>query len=205
MRIPVGSRFIRRRKRLSPKHFGTSSNGLPRYARALEPTLLWQDVSLTRGQLTIRAETTKTRTMRQVPISTRLLAVLKMIEHDPAGNPHKPTAHVFGDKIGRKVCDPKKAWLACCKAAGITDLRHEAGSRMLEQGWPLHHVQQMLGHQDAKTTSIYLNATVQELTDSMRRYGTGGESLHELAHESGVEPPPNVQPNSEPASKAMVY
>ncbi|MBE3133295.1 MAG: tyrosine-type recombinase/integrase, partial [Acidobacteria bacterium] len=26
------------------------------------------------------------------------------------------------------------------------DLRHEAGSRLLESGWPLHYVQHMLGH-----------------------------------------------------------
>jgi integrase len=38
------------------------------------------------------------------------------------------------------------------------DLRHEAGSRMLEAGWPLHHVQRMLGHADVKQTATYLNA-----------------------------------------------
>jgi integrase len=26
------------------------------------------------------------------------------------------------------------------------DLRHEGGSRLLEGGWPVHHVQHMLGH-----------------------------------------------------------
>src|SRR5215216_4212172 len=62
--------------------------------------------------------------------------VLQMIEHDPAGKPHKPTAYVFGDKIGQQVKDPKKAWLKCCADADIGglhfhDLRHEAGSRML--------------------------------------------------------------------------
>jgi hypothetical protein len=40
-------------------------------------------------------------------ISPRLRGVLKIIEHDPAGNAHKPTNLVFGDKICRKVCDPK--------------------------------------------------------------------------------------------------
>jgi site-specific recombinase XerD len=39
------------------------------------------------------------------------------------------------------------------------DLRHEAGSRLLEAGWPLHHVQHMLGHANLSQTSTYLNAT----------------------------------------------
>ena len=52
------------------------------------------------------------------------------------------------------------------------DLRHEAGSRMLEAGWPLHHVQRMLGHADVKQTATYLNAERVGLHDSMKRFGT---------------------------------
>jgi len=71
--------------------------------------------------------------------------------------PHKPTAYVFGDKIGGQVKDPKKIWLKCCAAAGVSglhfhDLRHEAGSRLMERGWLLHHVSALLGHADIKTT-----------------------------------------------------
>ena len=73
--------------------------------------------------------------------------------------------------------NPKKAWLKCCKAAGVTglhfhDLRHEAGSRMPEAGRPLDHVRAVMGHSDATTTSGYLNAILQRLLDSVRRYGT---------------------------------
>jgi integrase len=49
------------------------------------------------------------------------------------------------------------------------DLRHEAGSRLLEAGWPLHHVQRMLGHASAAQTGTYLNATRIGLQESMRR------------------------------------
>ena len=48
----------------------------------------------------------------------------------------------------------------------------EAGSRMLEAGWPLHHVQRMLGHADVKQTATYLNAERVGLHDSMKRFGT---------------------------------
>ena len=90
--------------------------------------------------------------------------------------------------------------MTCCKNAGVSnlrfhDLRHEGASRLLEVGWPLQHVQKMLGHADARTTSIYTNATASHLRDSMRRFGT---ALHELAHRTGSERQPlgNVQPVS---------
>jgi len=50
------------------------------------------------------------------------------------------------------------------------DLRREAGSRWMEGGMPLHVVQQLLGHADARTTSIYLNATRIGLHESMERF-----------------------------------
>jgi integrase len=116
---------------------------------------------------------------------------------------------VFGDGIGRKVNDPKKAWATSrLKAAGhdpvwtatgalapesqavldtldlhFHDLRREGASRLLEAGWPLHYVSEMLGHADVKTTSTYLSLTRRGLLEAMRRFGTGPASLHNLAHD----------------------
>jgi integrase len=85
---------------------------------------------------------------------------------------------VFGDALGLKVEATKKAWqTAVLKAHGYEpewvaggklspasrptlkrinlhfhDLRHEARSRLIEAGWPVHHVQEMLGHADLKQT-----------------------------------------------------
>lgn len=50
------------------------------------------------------------------------------------------------------------------------DLRHEAGCRWLEAGWPIHHVQEMLGHANLSQTSTYLHAAEMGLQDSMRRF-----------------------------------
>jgi integrase len=172
-------------------------------------SLQWGDVSLSRGLVAVRAEKAKSGNSRQVPISPRLRAVLAMITNDPADNPHPPTAYVFGNSIGGKIADPKKSWQKACADAGITDLhfhdlRHEAGSRMLEAGWPLHHVQAVLGHADAKTTSTYLNATVQHLLDSMRRFGSGGHALHDVAHAPNQEPPPSCNDSAADATKVVV-
>lgn len=170
-------------------------------------SLQWRDVDLARGLLTVRAENAKSRTMRQLPISPRFLAILQLVKHDPAGKLHKPTAYVFGNDVGEKIADPKKSWAKACQAAGIDDLRlhdlrHEAGSRLLEAGWPLHHVQMMLGHQDAKTTSIYLNVTTSQLVDSMQRFGS--QPLHSLAHMPNTELPPRCNDHKESSQNMLV-
>ena len=161
-------------------------------------SLQWRDVSLARREITLRAEKTKTRELRRIPISAKLAGVLDMLRLDPTGAPHGPDAYVFGDRIGRRIADPKKAWAKACRLAGIVDLklhdlRHEAASRLLEAGWPLQHVQAQLGHADAKTTSIYTNTTLQQLHDSMRRFGT--QPFHVVSH--GADPEPRPLGNSQ--------
>ena len=159
--------------------------------------LQWRDVSLARRELLIRAEedgARKTGDGRWLPISARLAAVLEMAQTDPAGQMFDPEAHVFGDGVGRRVKAIKRAWETCVlKAHGHTptwksydltpdcrqaldaidlhfhDLRHEAGSRLLEAGWPLHTVSHMLGHANIAQTSTYLNATKVGLQKEMQR------------------------------------
>jgi len=110
--------------------------------------------------------------------------------------PHKATAYVFSDVTGGEMAFPKKAWAGACKRAGILnlhfhDLRHEAGSQLMERDWPLHHVRQMLGHADVKTTSTYLNITRQGLHESMKRFGM--PTWPDVAQNTGTEPLPPVQ------------
>jgi integrase len=157
--------------------------------------LTWRDVNLERREMTIRSETTKTKTGRVIPISTRLAGVLEMARTDPTGKDFGPEAFVFGDVTGAQIKDIKRAWetwvikahghtpvwtrdhaLAAAsrealRAADLTfhDLRHEVGSRLLEAGWPLHNVAHMLGHSNIAQTSTYLNATRVGLQDAMRR------------------------------------
>ena len=53
------------------------------------------------------------------------------------------------------------------------DLRHEAGCRWLEAGWPIPHVQEMLGHANLSQTSTYLHANEMGLQGSMSKFDTG--------------------------------
>ena len=82
----------------------------------------------------------------------------------PTGEAYGTLDYVFGHEDGSWVRDIKTAWNASCRRAGIMglrfhDLRHEAGSRKLEAGYPMHAVALWLGHTDLTTTARYLHAT----------------------------------------------
>jgi integrase len=190
-------------------------------------SLQWSDVDLKRREITLRAENTKTKTGRTIPVSAKLAAVLEMAKLDPAGQEYPSEAFVFGE-LGRQAKTLKRAWqTAVVKAAGhkpewtaqnalsaasqavfravglhFHDLRHEAGSRLLEAGWPLHHVQAMLGHADAKTTSTYLNVTAHHLRESMKRLDDA--RCNPVANSATTEHPPVRNNESADASQVTV-
>ena len=69
------------------------------------------------------------------------------------------------------------------------DLRHEAGCRWLEQGRPIHHVQEMLGHANLSQTSTYLHASEMGLQESMRRFDAAARG-NPVAKVTPIEHPP---------------
>ena len=162
-------------------------------------SIRWADVDLGKRTVLIRAVehgAKKTARPRELPMSAKLAAILEMAETDAkTRSVHAPTAYVFGDATGRKVNNIKRAWeTALLKAHGhqpewvrsrlsaadrmklatidlhFHDLRHEAGCRWLENGVPLHHVQELLGHTNLAQTSTYLHASEFGLRDSIHRY-----------------------------------
>ena len=206
--------------------------------------LQWRDVNLERKEISVRAETTKTRTGRILPVSSRLAAVLEMARTSlqtflDDGPTAKASAneraaflarcYVFGDEAGLQVGNVKRAWeTAVLKAHGhrpqwtkqskalsaesraaldvvdlhFHDLRHEAGSRLLEAGWPLHHVQHMLGHANVSQTSTYLNATRTGLHESMRRLDDA--RCNPVANKGAIDPPPVRNDDQDASAKVVV-
>jgi integrase len=170
-------------------------------------SLQWADVDRTRGEIRIRAVNAKDAEDRVLPISQRLAGVLEMAKTDPAGEEYGPAKYVFGE-VGEQVANVKRAWeTAILKAYGhnpawksggalapesraalrtidlhFHDLRHEAGSRWIEAGWPLHKVRDMLGHATIDQTDTYLNASRLGLQEEMRRFD--GTRCHPVANES---------------------
>jgi integrase len=165
-----------------------------------------------KATLYLPAEKTKTKSDRWIPISTRLNAILEMRRFNPAGQPMPPTAYVFGNAIGQRVKDIKRAWnTAVLKAHGhepsytktanlsaesrrvyeaidlhFHDLRREAGSRWLEGGVPIHTVRDWLGHANVSQTSTYLAGTVRTQHDAMRRFEEHQAALQRIATRSGT-------------------
>ena len=83
------------------------------------------------------------------------------------------------------------------------DLRHEAGCRWLEEGWPIHHVQEMLGHANLSQTSTYLHASETGLQDSMRRFdGARGKPV---ANQEAIEHPSVSHEETEATEKGTLH
>lgn len=156
--------------------------------------LRWPDISWEKHTVFIRAVekgAKKTGRSRVLPVSAKLHTTLESLTHTP----HPPT-FIFGELDKKLNADTlQKNWeRTVLKANGVVpvwrngslihdcrvalheidfhfhDLRHEAACRWLEAGWPLHHIQQMLGHTNIAQTSTYLHAGEGDLQESMRRY-----------------------------------
>jgi len=187
-------------------------------------SLQWRDVDLARGHLTVRGEKAKDGDPRVLPISARLAGVLNMAKTDPtSGQDYRTDDYVFGE-LGVQVDNTKRAWETCVlKAHGhepawlktglapesraalrainlhFHDLRHEGASRLLESGWPLHHVQEMLGHSSIEQTSTYLNVEHGGLRESMRRTDELRARCNSVVKDSQIEQPLdyNEQPSND--------
>lgn len=127
-------------------------------------SLQWHQVRWAENVLLLTAAKTKTSEARDVPMTSRLRAVLEMRRQGPDGREHGPDAHVFGNETGGRIGTIKTAWRATCRRAEITDLhfhdlRREFASRLLESGAANHDVRDWLGHANITTTSRYLATT----------------------------------------------
>jgi integrase len=175
-----------------------------------------------RPTIHLKAEDTKTRRSRRIPISSRLRAVLEMRRLDPAGHPLPIEGHVFGNPIGQRIGSITRAWQACVlRAHGHTprytttanlspasrkalaaidlhfhDLRREAGSRWLEGGVPLHTVRDWLGHTSIAQTSTYLAGTMTSQHDAMTAFEARRGSLQTFATRSGTGGSERPQPDT---------
>ena len=171
-------------------------------------SLQWKDVNLARREITIRAEKSKTRTARLVPISSRLHATMTMRRCDPAGRELGSEAYAFGTPLGERVKSVHTAWTNAAKAAGLEgvqlrDLRHEAGSRFEEAGVPLSNVSKLLGHTNLLTTSRYLNVHRSAMHSAIAKLEEHRPAVAQGLHTADADRQANVPP-SPAASPAEV-
>lgn len=129
--------------------------------------LMWSDVDLTNGIITIRAENTKTETERIVGITPRLKIELERLWQQ---SPQELDFTVFGVK------SIKTAFKTACRKAQINnfrfrDCRHTATTRMVNSGMPQAEIMKTTGHTQLKTFLRYVNLTPESVSDSAKNFG----------------------------------
>jgi integrase len=132
-------------------------------------TLLWSNVDLSNGIITIDQTNTKSKKMRRVPINS-VLKTLLYEQKLKTGSSEYVFLSQNGTPYKFHYC-LNNAFRGACKKAGINgfrfhDLRHTAATRMVEAGASIVAVSKILGHSDIKMTMRYShpeNSLVQAL------------------------------------------
>ena len=120
--------------------------------------LEWWQVDLNTNRLIVTK--TKSGKPRHIPMNQSVREALLELKEKSKGK------HVFESrkKPGHPIQEPKKAFKAALKDAGIEnfrfhDLRHAAGTRLAEAGVDAFTIKDILGHASIQTSAIYVHAT----------------------------------------------
>ncbi len=132
--------------------------------------LVWSDIDFDNRTISVRAMTTKTARSRIVPISSRLLEVMKALYTESRNDRDS----VFG--ISDNV---KNAFASACREAGIQnfrlhDCRHTAITRMIQGGMTPMQVMKISGHTQMSTFARYVNAD----DDAVKRAAAAIDAFH---------------------------
>lgn len=180
----VGERWSRRRlgERVpqAPMWLGFLETG----ARWSELThTRWTDLDVEKRTLVLRAETTKSKRRRVIPLRQQMVTVLKEVHtlHGKLiGSEVSPSDAIFLTPEGVAWCKPTnnamrifdrvlaRAKIDRVDGEGrkldIHSLRHTFGSRLARHGVGLVQVQRLMGHSDPKLTAqVYTHLDVEDL------------------------------------------
>jgi integrase len=143
----------------------------------------WGDVDLAEGLIVLRAENTKSRKQRVIPLGAETVEVLrglKVVQQQVLRRLPRASDLVFlsaeGCGWGRYTTNPMRILDRVLRRAGIPKhrvdgkkldihaLRHTFATRLARSGAPLMHAQRLLGHSDPKLTAqIYTHLDAEDL------------------------------------------
>ncbi|NLW35002.1 MAG: site-specific integrase [Syntrophorhabdus aromaticivorans] len=152
--------------------------------------LRWEDVHFTENYFILRTRKAKNSdvTERKIPMTTKVREVLERRapkEEDKEKpeyvfvNPRTKTRYDYRDKFLPALCEKAEA-----KPFMYHALRHYGASKLSNAGVPLTDIQEILGHQRATTTDIYLQSIRNSLNASISKFGRK------------LIPPPKIPPRS---------
>ncbi|BHH84223.1 tyrosine-type recombinase/integrase [Desulforhopalus sp. 52FAK] len=142
------------------------------FARSREiNNLRWQDIDFERNTVTLYTRKKKhgTKTPRIIPMTAKLREVLCR-RNDSRDHSiqwvfwHRYYSKTQGKTVVGPYKDRKKFMKTLCKDANVKyfrfhPLRHAGASFMESIGVPISHIQEILGHENRKTTEGYIHST----------------------------------------------
>jgi integrase len=153
------------------------------FARSREiNNLQWQDINFDKKTITLYTRKKKhgTRTPREIPLTGSLYQVLSnRFETRNEKIPWVFWHTYFSKHAGKKTIGPykdrKKFMRSLCKKAGVKyfrfhPLRHAGASFMESIGIPISHIQELLGHENRKTTEGYIHTLGSNKADAIKRF-----------------------------------
>lgn len=123
--------------------------------------LQWQDVHLDKRYMTVRNTLSKNRKTIHKPLNNKALLAFQSLENSSKWVFKSPRtdSHIVSFKHGFK-----RAWTrAGIGKVRIHDLRHTFASLLVQNGVPLYHVMQLLGHSDIRITQRYAHLSPNNL------------------------------------------
>jgi integrase len=142
--------------------------------------LQWRQVNLTKKELTLYVDGTKTKTARTVPLCAIAVRILQRM----SAQPHSPLDLVFKNRFGGKVNTNGGWWFRCKKAAGLPhirwhDLRHHFASWWMQNGGNEFHLQRVLGHTTTSMTKRYAHLRTEDLHHDLAKVDRTGRTAYE--------------------------
>lgn len=119
-------------------------------------SLRWSDVDFEARVITLRAFSTKTERVREVPISDRLLFEMKRIRTQSSHS--NLEERIFGIVSNVKRSFARVRTMCGLDSLRFHDLRHTAATRFARLQIPLRDVGALLGHTRIETTMRYVNS-----------------------------------------------
>lgn len=138
--------------------------------------LTFKDINLNKGYIRCIGKGNKERI---VPINEECCQLLKKyIEEFRMQISHKETSYIFIDKHGNPIQRSNFYYIlkSLAKKSGITKeisphtLRHTFATHMLNHDADLRSIQEMLGHSDISTTTIYTHVSNDKLQDEYKKF-----------------------------------
>ena len=156
--------------------------------------LTWEDVNLNERFVILytRKKVGGDLTPRKVPMTQKLYEVLKR-RHDNR-DPDKPWVfwHRYWSRKKGRFCegpygDRKQVMKTLCEKAGVKyfrfhPIRHSGASTMDGNNVPIGAIQRILGHENRKTTEIYLHSIGELEREAIASFERARENSHTDSH-----------------------